>query len=112
MSKPSRRPGREACKQQRKARKQAQRELRQQQQAQGLSAPVRPSLSNRTCPCQNQEQERQARLEAVSQQVQVYRAMLPVLLRRLSKISDPRNPLKTKHKLIRGKRFRRYLIGL
>jgi hypothetical protein len=99
MSKPSRRPGREAFKQQRKARKQAQRELRQQQQAQGLSAPVRPSLSNRTCPYENQEQERQARLEAVSQQVQVYRAVLPSLLRRLSKISDPRNPLKTKHKL-------------
>jgi len=99
MSKPSRRPGPEAFKQQRKARKQAQRDLREQQQAQGLSAPVRPSLPNRKCPYQNQEQERQARLEAVSHQVQVYRAMLPVLLRRLSQISDPRNPLKTKHKL-------------
>lgn len=99
MSKPSRRPGREDFRQQRKARKQAQRELRQRQQARGLSAPVRPSLPNRKCSYQNQEQEREARLEVVSQQVQVYRAVLPVLLRRLSKISDPRNPLKTKHKL-------------
>jgi hypothetical protein len=50
MSKPSRRPGREAIKQQRKARKKAQRELRQRQREEGFSVPVRPSLSNRTCP--------------------------------------------------------------
>jgi DDE_Tnp_1-associated len=99
MSKRSRRPGREALKELRKARKQAQRQLRQRQQAQGLSAPARPSLPNRTSPYQNEEQERQARLEAVSEQVGVYRAMLPVLLKRLSKIADPRNPRKTKHKL-------------
>jgi hypothetical protein len=99
MSKRSRRPNREAFKEQRKARKEAQRQLRQRQQAQGLSAPARPSLPNRTSPYQNREQERQARLDAVSQQVQVYRALLPVLLRRLSQISDPRNPRKIKHKL-------------
>ena len=45
------------------------------------------------------EQERQARLDAVTQQVKVYRAMLPVLLGRLSKIADPRNPRKIRHKL-------------
>ena len=38
MSKLSRRPGREAIKEQRKARKQAQRELRRRQAAEGLSA--------------------------------------------------------------------------
>ncbi len=99
MSQPSRRPGREAFKEQRKARKQAQRQLRQRQQAQGLSAPVRPSLPNQKCPYQTVEEERQARLDALSQQVKVYRAMLPVLLARLSKMSDPRNPRKIKHKL-------------
>ncbi len=99
MSKRSRRPNREAFKEQRKARKAAQRQLRQRQQAQGLSAPARPSLPNRTSPYQNPEEERQARLDAVRQQVQVYRALLPVLLRRLSKIANPRNSLKTKHKL-------------
>ena len=99
MSQPSRRPGREAFKEQRKARKQAQRQLRQRQRAEGLNAPARPSLPNRKCPYENQEQERQARLEAVDEQVRVYRALLPVLLRRLSKITDPRNPRKIKHKL-------------
>lgn len=99
MSKPSRRPNREAFKEQRKARKKAQQELRQRQQAEGLSAPVRPSLPNCKCPYETVEEERAARLDALSQQVKVYRTMLPVLLKRLSKISDPRNPRKIKHKL-------------
>lgn len=99
MSKPSHRPGREAIKEQKKARKKAQRELRQRQKEQGLSVPAQPSQSNRTCPYQTQEEERAARVDAVSQQVKVYRAMLPVLLKRLSKISDPRNPRKLRHKL-------------
>jgi hypothetical protein len=99
MSKPSRRPGREAIKQLKKARKKAQRELRQRQQAEGFRVPVRPSLSNRTCPYANEAEERAARVDAVSQQVKGYRAMLPVLLKRLSKIKDPRNPQKLRHKL-------------
>ncbi len=99
MSKPSRRPGREAIKEQKKARKKAQRELRQRQKDQGFSTPEKPSQSNRTCPYQTQEEERAARVDAVSQQVKVYRAMLPILLKRLSKISDPRNPRKLRHKL-------------
>jgi len=99
VSKPSRRPGREAIKEQRKARKKAQRELRQRQKEQGLSAPEKPSQSNRTCPYQTQEEERAARVDAVGQQVKVYRAMLPMLLKRLSKIREPRNPRKLRHKL-------------
>jgi hypothetical protein len=99
VSKPSRRPGREAIKEQKKARKKAQRELRQRQKDQGFSAPEKPNQSNRTCPYQTQEEERAARVDAVSQQVKVYRAMLPILLKRLSKISDPRNPRKLRHKL-------------
>jgi hypothetical protein len=42
---------------------------------------------------------RSARNEAVLEQLKVFRAKLPVLLGRLSKIPDPRNPKKTKHKL-------------
>ena len=99
MSKPSRRPGREAIKAQRKERKKAQRDLRQRQKEDGLRGPPRPGLSNRTCPYQNEEEERAGRLEAVSQQVKVYRSMLPVLLNRLRKIPDPRNPRKVRHKL-------------
>jgi len=99
MSKPSRRPGREAIKQQRRERKKAQRQLRQHQKEEGFVVPARPSLSNRKCPYQNEEEERAARLDAVSQQVKVYRSMLPVLLKRLSKIRDPRHPQKIRHKL-------------
>ena len=99
MSKPSPRPNRKAFKEQRKERKQAQRELRQRQKQEGLSVPARPGLSNGTCPYQNEQEERSARLDAVSQQVKVYRSMLPVLLNRLRKIPDPRNPRKVRHKL-------------
>ena len=99
MSKPSCRPNREAIKEQRKERKKAQRELRRTQKAAGLEAPARVNIPNRTSQYKSVEEERSARLEAVSQQVKVYRAALPDLLKRLSRISDPRNPRKIKHKL-------------
>jgi hypothetical protein len=99
MSKPSRRPGREAIKEQKKARKQAQRELRERQRAEGFVLPPSPSQPNRISPYQDVEEERAARTDAVAEQVKVFRAMLPILLQRLSKIADPRNPKKNKHKL-------------
>ena len=99
MSKPSRRPGREQILEQRKERKKAQRELRRRQIAEGFILPPSPSQPNKTSPYQDVEEEREARTEAVSAQVKVFRAMLPVLLNRLSKISDLRNPKKNKHKL-------------
>src|SRR6266568_5033699 len=99
MSKPSRRPGREQILEQRKERKKAQRELRRRQKVEGFILPPSPSQPNKTSPYQDVEEEREARTEAVSAQVKVFRAMLPILLNRLSKISDPRNPKKNKHKL-------------
>jgi len=99
MSKPSRRPNREAIKEQRRARKKAQQQLRDHQRAEGLDVPSCPSISNRKCPYKNEEEERSARLDAVSQQVKVYRTMLPVLLKRLNKIEDTRNPRKIRHKM-------------
>lgn len=99
MSKRSRRPNREAIKAQRKARKKAQRELRQRQQAEGFHLPPTSSQPNKTSSYKDVEEERTARTEAVVEQVKVFRAMLPILLKRLSKIDDPRNPKKNKHKL-------------
>jgi hypothetical protein len=99
MSKPSRRPNREEIKKQRQARKQAQRELRQRQQAEGFQVPSSPSQPNKTSSLKDVEEERQDRSTAVGEQVKVFRAMLPILLKRLSKIDDPRNPKKNKHKL-------------
>ena len=99
MSKRSRRPNREAIKAQRKERKKAQQQLRSTQKAAGLIVPPSATLSNRKCEYKNEEEERSARLDAVSQQVKAYRWTLPVLLKRLSKIKDPRNPKKIKHKM-------------
>ena len=99
MSKRSRRPGREAIKEQRKARKQAQRELRRRQQAEGFSLPPSSTQPNQTSAYKDVEEERAARTEIVSEQIKVFRAMLPILLQRLSKIPDLRNPKKNKHKL-------------
>jgi DDE_Tnp_1-associated len=99
MSQRSRRPTREATKAQRKARQKAQRELRQRQQAEGFQAPPSSRQPNPTSPLKDMEEERAARTEAVAEQVKVFRAMLPILLKRLSQIEDPRNPKKNKHKL-------------
>ena len=99
MSKSDRRPTREEIKEQRQARKQAQRELRQRQQAEGFNLPPPSRQPNKTSSYKNVEEEREARTEAVAEQVKVFRAMLPLLLKRLSKIDDPRNPKKNKHKL-------------
>lgn len=99
MSKRSRRPGREEIKKQRKEHKKSQMELRRIQSAKGLIAPPSATISNCKCKYKDIEEEKNARLDAVSQQVKVYRAMFPVLLARLSKIKDPRNPKKTKHKM-------------
>jgi len=99
MSKPSRRPGREAIKAQRKERKKAQRKLRAEQRAQGFDVPSSATISNRKCPCKTVEEEKEMREDAVKQQIKIYRAALPVLLRQLSKIKDPRNPRKVKHRM-------------
>jgi len=99
MSKRSRRPNREAIKEQRKARKNAQRELRDRQKAAGLIMPASATISNRKCDQKSEKEERSARLDAVSQQIKTYRSQLPILLKRLAKIEDPRNPKKIKHKM-------------
>ncbi len=99
MSKPSRRPNNKQIKAKRKAYKQAQRELRQDEQAKGLKLPSHATISNRKCEYKSVEQERCVRNEAVAEKIRIFRAKLPVLLSRLSKIEDPRNPKKIKHKL-------------
>lgn len=99
MSKPSRRPGRQAIKEQRKERKKAQQQLRQRQKAEGLSPLPSPTLSNGKSPYQTVEEERSARLDATDQQLKIYRALLPILLKRLNKIPDLRQPRKVRHKL-------------
>ena len=99
MRKRSRRPNRETIKEGIRERKKAQRELRDEQKAQGLDVPSTATISNRKCPYKTPETEASARLDALTQQIKAYRSELPVLLERLSKIKDPRNPKKIRHKL-------------
>jgi hypothetical protein len=54
---------------------------------------------NRSSAYETVEQEQQARSEATLEHARVIRSKLPVLLRQLSKIPDPRNPLQITHKL-------------
>ena len=99
MSKLSRRPGREEIARLRKEKKKAEKVLRAKQKAEGLSVPVIASIPNRKCGYKNVEEEQDARQTATTEQMRVFRSQLPIVLKRLSKIKDPRNPEKVRHKL-------------
>ena len=62
--------------------------------------PPEPTPASRCCPYQSSEEERHARIEAVTEQARVFRAQLPTLLKRLRQIQDTRNPKKLKHALV------------
>jgi len=98
MSKVSQRPKREEIKEQRKEKKKAVRELRTKEKAEGLKRPSNAAIPNRKCAYNTVEQEQKARQDATTEQIRVFRATLPVLLKRLSRIDDPRNPKKIKHR--------------
>lgn len=98
MSKSSRRPNREQIKAKIKEHKKAQRQLREDKKAKGLTAQSHATISNHKCAYESVGEESSARNEAVCGQMRVFRAKLPVLLKQLSKIEDPRNPKKIKHK--------------
>lgn len=74
-------------------------ELRQKQTAQGLRTPSHATISNHKCDYESVEAECHVRNAAVSESIGIFRSKLPILLKQLSKIKDPRNPKKTKHKL-------------
>jgi hypothetical protein len=73
--------------------------LRREQREAGLLAHPTPTPSNSKSPLANIEEEGEARTEAVTGLILIMRQMLPVLLKRLGKIPDPRNPKKLKHRL-------------
>jgi DDE_Tnp_1-associated len=57
------------------------------------------TVSNRLCPYRTKAEEQAAREGAVADQLGVFRALLPKRLKDVSKIPDPRQPKKVKHKL-------------
>ncbi|MGF1612998.1 MAG: transposase family protein, partial [Gammaproteobacteria bacterium] len=73
--------------------------MRRQQREAGLIPPAASSPPNRKSHFQSTEEESAARTEAVSALMVLMRQMLPILLGRLGKIPDPRNPRKLKHRL-------------
>jgi hypothetical protein len=97
MSTVSRRPSREEI-QKRRREKKAEKQLRARQKAEGLLPPNKASMPKRTCRYKSVAEECGARQDATTEQIRVFRAKLPVLLPRLSRIKDPRNPRKIKHR--------------
>jgi hypothetical protein len=95
----ARRRNRQEIKNNRQQRRAAQKGLRERQQAAGLDTRRPQALPNRKSDDETVEEEQQARQEAAEAQLRLMRAKLPILLRRLEKIPDFRNPKKLKHKL-------------
>ncbi|TLY32154.1 MAG: transposase family protein [Ignavibacteria bacterium] len=95
----SRRPRREALQQQRREHQRAAQQLRQQQGAQGLAALEGPALPNGKSEWATVAEEQAGRQQAVEEQIQVFRSLLPTLLKRLAQITDPRNPITLQHQL-------------
>ncbi len=54
---------------------------------------------NRKCEYKTREEEQQARQKALEEYLLVLKAVLPLILKRLAAIPDPRDPKKTKHRL-------------
>ena len=79
--------------------KRLQQQLRRQQREAGLSQSASTTPSNSKSRFASIEEESAARTEAVSGLILIMRQLLPVLLGRLGKIPDPRNPKKLKHRL-------------
>lgn len=99
MSKISRRKNREKQKELKKEIKKAQKKLRASiNELPGKIAP-RTQASNSKFSANSIEEEKQYREGVVSAQIQAWRSILPMLLNRFSKIKDPRNPNKIKHKI-------------
>ncbi len=98
MNEPSRRWRREQLKQQQQARRDAARKLRAGLAAAGRTPQPAATIANGIHEYCGVAEEKAARQQAVEEQLKVYRAQLPILLQRLAKIKDPRNPKTIKHK--------------
>ena len=83
----------------RKAKNNAQAVLREKQLLENLKPATKIAQKNSTCKYETVEEEIAARNTIVTDQIKIIKSQLPGLLKRLSKIKDPRNPKKIKHKL-------------
>jgi len=99
MSKPSRRANREQLKALRKEKKRVEKSLREELIVKGFTPRSHATITNHKCSYKSVEEECTARNDALSDQMQIMRSRFPLLLSRLSKIEDPRNPKKIKYQL-------------
>jgi len=99
MSSCSTTDSREKAKKARKLRKKVQRAFRETQKVQGFKPRSHTTRPNRTNSYETVEEEKEARTEAAVEHARIIRYKLPALLKELSQIPDPRNPLTIKHKL-------------
>ncbi len=99
MRKESRRLNREAKKEELRNDKKAWKELRKKQIEQGLIPNPKPTINNCKSKFNTREEEQQDRQNTIEDQLIAYRSLLPTIINKLSKIKDPRNPRKSKHKL-------------
>lgn len=97
MSKPSRRPTREARKLGWKELKKARRQALKEQHG-NLHSPT-STLPNRKSDLKTVAEEKQSVQTVTEAQLSVYRQLLPGLLKKLSRIPDPRSPKKIKHQM-------------
>jgi len=77
----------------------AQNRLREKNAEEGLTAPTRATTPNTKCPNMTPEEELAEAIGATVAQVKFIREQLPVVLKKLKKIKDPRQTKKSKHKL-------------
>lgn len=89
----------EAIKEKRQKKRVAQQALRERQETEGLKPRKAPAQPNRKSDYETVEEEQQSRQQAVTAQLRVMRGLLPILLRRMGKIPDFRDPKKLKHKM-------------
>ena len=82
-----------------KERNKAQAVVRGKQSSEQLKPIPKISQGNSTCEYETVEEEFTARNAIVMDQIKIIKSRLPGLLKHLSKIKDPRNPKKIKHKL-------------
>ena len=65
----------------------------------GMRKSSHSTISNCKSRFESVEEEGRIRNEVVAENMSIFRSKLPILLKRMAKIEDPRNPKKTKHKL-------------
>jgi hypothetical protein len=80
-------------------RRRKQRELREQQKRQGKQYPPAFTLPNRKSDLKTVDEEKEAIQQTTEATLNVYRQLLPGLLKKLSRIPDPRNPKKIKYQM-------------